>query len=192
MTSLRHNRYLDAARNSLLDVGWRRSTLTDVARRAGVSRMTIYRSWPDMGSLLGDLMAREWAEVLTTVPLDAASRQARAPARIADAVIAMARGLRANDLFRRILDVDPELLLPYLLERPGRSQAAILEILVSEIRAGQSAGEVRAGSPDVLARTVLLAAHGVTLSARTMTGDGVDVADLEAELATFIRRGLAA
>ena len=130
MTSLRHNGYLDAARDSLLDVGWRRSTLTDVARRAGVSRMTIYRTWPDMQSLLGDLMAREWAEVVTTVTLDAASGQAPAPERIADAVIAMARGLRANDLFRRILDVDPELLLPYLLERRGRSQAAILEILV--------------------------------------------------------------
>jgi AcrR family transcriptional regulator len=192
MTSLRHNGYLDAARDSLLDVGWRRSTLTDVARRAGVSRMTIYRTWPDMQSLLGDLMAREWAEVVTQVTFDAASSQAPAAERIADAVIAMARGLRANDLFRRILDVDPELLLPYLLERRGRSQAAILEILVREIRAGQSAGEVRAGSPDVLARSVLLAAHGVTLSARTMTGDGVETEDLEAELATFIRRGLAA
>ncbi len=191
MTSLRHNGYLDAARDSLLDVGWKRSTLTDVARRAGVSRMTIYRTWPDMRSLLGDLMAREWAEVVATVTLDAADARP-APRRIADAVVAMARGLRANDLFRRILDVDPELLLPYLLERRGRSQAAILEILVGEIRAGQSAGEVRAGSPDVLARTVLLAAHGVTLSARTMTGDGVEVEDLEAELAAFIGRGLAA
>ena len=192
MTSLRHNGYLDAARDSLLDVGWKRSTLTDVARRARVSRMTIYRTWPDMESLLGDLMAREWAEVVASVTTDAASGPAPAPERIADAVIAMARGLRANDLFQRILDVDPELLLPYLLERRGRSQAAILDVLVAEIRAGQSAGEVRAGSPDVLARTILLAAHGVALSAHTMTDDGVDVADLEAELATFIGRGLAA
>ena len=51
MTSLRHNEpldpqsaYLDAARACILDVGWRRTTLTEVARRAGVSRMTIYRA----------------------------------------------------------------------------------------------------------------------------------------------------
>ncbi|MGZ5399710.1 MAG: helix-turn-helix domain-containing protein, partial [Nocardioides sp.] len=65
MTSLRHNPavgrtprdgYLDAARECILDVGWRRTTLTEVARRAGVSRMTIYRAWPDMPTLLGDLM----------------------------------------------------------------------------------------------------------------------------------------
>src|SRR6478672_11700676 len=73
MTSLRHNvdaepeprdAYLDAARACILDVGWRRTTLTEVARRAGVSRMTIYRSWSDMQQLLGDLMTREWAGVV--------------------------------------------------------------------------------------------------------------------------------
>ena len=52
--------YLDAARDCILDVGWRRTTLTEVARRAGVSRMTIYRTWADMPQLLSDLMTREW------------------------------------------------------------------------------------------------------------------------------------
>ena len=35
MTSIRNNedRYLDAARECILDVGWRRTTLTEVARR---------------------------------------------------------------------------------------------------------------------------------------------------------------
>ncbi len=78
MTSLRHtpqfeegvekepkDAYLDAARDCILDVGWRRTTLTEVARRAGVSRMTIYRTWGDMPTLLGDLMTREWAGVVT-------------------------------------------------------------------------------------------------------------------------------
>src|ERR687897_153180 len=73
MTSLRHNTppdreprdaYLDAARACILDVGWRRTTLTEVARRAGVSRMTIYRTWADMPTLLGDLMTREWTGVV--------------------------------------------------------------------------------------------------------------------------------
>src|SRR5689334_14187512 len=76
MTSLRHylalpatgtadDALLDAARASILAVGWKRSTLTDVARRAGVSRMTIYRRWPDMQTLLADLMTREWSAVVT-------------------------------------------------------------------------------------------------------------------------------
>ena len=75
MTSLRHNAdpqsgYLDAARACILDVGWRRTTLTEVARRAGVSRMTIYRAWPDMPAVLGDLMTREWSEVVARAVSD--------------------------------------------------------------------------------------------------------------------------
>ena len=58
---------LDAARASILAVGWRRSTLTDVARRAGVSRMTIYRRWPDMQTLLADLLVREWGGLVDRV-----------------------------------------------------------------------------------------------------------------------------
>src|SRR5688572_28125013 len=113
MTSLRHNdpakaastdAYLDAARDCILDVGWRRTTLTEVARRAGVSRMTIYRTWPDMPQLLGDLMTREWAAVVTASDPDSD---------IVDRVFATIRALRDNELFLRIVELDPELLLPY-------------------------------------------------------------------------------
>src|SRR3978361_1661723 len=73
MTSIRHNpedapspddAYLDAARAAILAVGRSRTTLTDIARRAGVSRMTLYRRWPDTQTLLADLMTREWGRVV--------------------------------------------------------------------------------------------------------------------------------
>ena len=190
MTSFRHNEsldspqdaYLDAARACLLDVGWRRTTLTEVARRAGVSRMTIYRSWADMPTLLGDLMTREWtAVVATTAGHD----------RLVDRMVATIRALRANELFVRIVEVDPELVLPYLLARRGRSQELILTIAEDAIRAGQAAGEVRAGNPTAIARALVLAAHGFVLSAHTMVDDRVGEADLDAELALVLRRTLA-
>ena len=186
MTSNRHNGYLDAARDCILDVGWKRTTLTDVARRAGVSRMTIYRTWPDMQTLLADLMTREWAGVATAVP-----HTGTTPEEIADGVVAAIRALRGNPLFRRILDVDPELVLPYLLDRRGRSQELILEVLAERIGHGQAAGAIRAGDPRLLARTVVLAAHGLTLSAPTMADEAVTEEDLDAELARLLARGLA-
>ena len=186
MTSIRHNAYLDAARACILDVGWKRTTLTDVARRAGVSRMTIYRTWPDMQTLLADLMTREWAGVATADP-----HTGTTPEEIADGVVAAIRALRGNPLFRRILDVDPELVLPYLLDRRGRSQELILEVLAERIGHGQAAGAIRAGDPRLLARTVVLAAHGLTLSAHTMADEAVTEEDLDAELASLLARGLA-
>ena len=165
--------YLDAAREAILAVGWSRTTLTDIARRASVSRMTLYRRWPDMQTMLADLMTREWARTVAaavdpteTDPAD--GNVTDALARITHGMVATVRALRTNDLLRRIIDLDPELLLPYLLDRRGRSQQQLATMLAQLIAAGQSEGTVRTGDPDTLARTLVLACHGFTLSAHTM------------------------
>src|SRR3954470_21495830 len=127
MTSNRHNQpepdpgprqgvdndaVLDAARDCVLAVGVRRTTLTDVARRAGVSRMTLYRRWPDVRTLVGDLMTREWVAVATrAIPERAPGADARGP--LVDGLVAGVADFRAHPLFRKIVDVDPELLLPH-------------------------------------------------------------------------------
>jgi AcrR family transcriptional regulator len=204
MTSQRHNHhpdddYLDAARAAILAVGWSRTTLTDVARRAGVSRMTLYRRWPDMQTMLADLMTREWGQVVGSstgaAPADDAQQTGdTARERIVAGVVATVRGLRGNDLLRRIIDLDPELLLPYLLDRRGRSQDVIAGALAELVRAGQADGSVRDGDADVLARSLLLACHGFTLSAHTMVpGEGRDrdVSALDDELGRLVDRYLA-
>ena len=196
MTSLRHNAEpeaassaaelaLDAARASILDVGWSRTTLTGVARRAGVSRMTIYRRWPDMGTLLADLMTREWRDL---VHVDDTSDSALD--RLVRSAVATLRAARANPLFARIVELDPELLLPYLLERPGRSQRLVVDVIAGQVRAGQASGEIRDGDPVLLARSIVLACHGFGLSVQTMTGGKVTGARLDAELATLLERYL--
>jgi AcrR family transcriptional regulator len=193
MTSLRHKPEaqtaadlgLDAARQSVLDVGWSRTTLTDIARRAGVSRMTLYRKWPDMGSLLADLMTREWSEL---VHVDTTTDDARE--RLVRSAVGTVRAIRANPLFGRIIEVDPHLLLPYLLERPGRSQRQVIDVITGQVKAGQASGEIRDGDPRLLARSIVLACHGHTLSAHTMVGPGVTQAKLDDELATLLDRYL--
>src|ERR671910_757645 len=115
MTSLRHNDepesprdgYLDAARACILDVGWRRTTLTEVARRAGVSRMTIYRTWSDMPQLLGDLMTREWGGVVETAVTDQDATTSSVD-RLVAGIVSTVRALRDNELFVRIIELDPE------------------------------------------------------------------------------------
>jgi AcrR family transcriptional regulator len=200
MSSLRHNgriasanddAYLDAARASILAVGWRRTTLTDVARRAAVSRMTIYRRWPDMQTLLADLMTREWAVVVEDAALDAG---ASALERLAGGVAATVRQLRRNELFLKILDVDPELLLPYLLDRRGRTQDTLLGLVETVISEGQIEGTLRSGDPRLLARSLVLATHGFALSMQTMTGaldaPGPTEDELDRELRTLVERYL--
>jgi AcrR family transcriptional regulator len=202
MTSLRHrlpgsdapaeasprDLYLDAARACILDVGWRRTTLTEVARRAGVSRMTIYRTWSDMSQLLGDLMTREWGAVVAAAA--GGPEEAGTIERIVGTALRAVRALRDNELFVRIVEVDPELLLPYLLSRRGRSQQAILDLVAEQIRTGQTIGEVRDVRPDVLARALLLTTHGFVLSAHTMVDDSTSLRDLDTEFRTILVKAL--
>jgi len=179
---------LDAARACVLAVGLRRTTLTDVARRAKVSRMTMYRRWPDMGALIGDLMTREWS-TLFRFSVDAAVG-ATARDRLVDSMVQGVGALRSHPVFRRIVELDPEILLPYLVDRRGTSQDRILDQLTAAIEEGRSDGSLRGGDPGLIARTALLTAHGFVFSAGTMT-DGVTLADLDAELRVLLDRYLA-
>ena len=198
MTSLRHipdldereGAYLDAARACILDVGWRRTTLTEVARRAGVSRMTIYRTWSDMPRLLGDLMTREWSTVVKAIVGGPGAADAPVD-RLVATLVEGVRALRENELFVRIVELDPELLLPYLLSRRGRSQDAILGLVEDAVRAGQATGEVRDGDPVAIARALVLTTHGFVLSAQTMVDDAVSEESLDAELVAVLTRALA-
>ena len=183
------DRLLDAARACILATGWKRTTLTDVARRAGVSRMTLYRTWPDMQTLLADLMTREWAGVVAEV--GAADEGAAPLERLSVGVARTATALRGNDLLRKIVEVDPELLLPYLLQRRGRSQDHILGLVEALIEEGQRAGSVRRGDPVLLGRTMVLTAYGFTLSVHTMADTERAVEDFDAELRTLLERYLA-
>jgi AcrR family transcriptional regulator len=182
-------RLLAAARESILAVGWKRTTLTDVAARADLSRMTVYRTYSDMATLLADLMTHEWTQVVGEV-VDAVDPTQPWPDRIAQGVTGTVQALRSNDLFRRMVDVDPEWVLPYLIDRRGRAQDAILERLVERLSLAQADRAIRSGDPMLIARTVILTAHGFTISAPTMADAAVSLSDLDAELTELIRRYL--
>lgn len=198
MTPIRHNQsdadaVLDAARDCVLAVGVRRTTLTDVARRAGVSRMTLYRRWPDVRSLVGDLMTREWiALAVGAMPGQAPGVPTRT--RIVDGLVAGVGAFRGHPLFHKILDVDPELLLPYLLDRRGASQDALLGLITGGLEEGHADGSVRRAHTVRQARSLLLVVQSFAMSLRTMTdADDEELTDdaFLGELRTLLERTLA-
>ncbi|ALC18654.1 TetR/AcrR family transcriptional regulator [Streptomyces pristinaespiralis] len=197
MTPIRHNHsdgdaVLDAARDCVLAVGVRRTTLTDIARRAGVSRMTLYRRWPDVRTLVGDLMTREWI-ALAVGAMPEPEPGASARQRLVEGLVAGVTAFRAHPLFHKIIDVDPELLLPYVLDRRGASQDALLGLIAGGLAEGHADGSVRRSHPDRQARSLLLVVQSFTLSLRTMTEEDepqlADTAFLD-ELRTILERTL--
>ena len=95
-----------------------------------------------------------------------------------------------NELFVRIVELDPELILPYLFTRRGRSQDPILALTAEAIAEGQKPARSAKGNPVAIARGLLLAAHGFVLSVHTMVDEQATEQELDAELATLITRTL--
>jgi AcrR family transcriptional regulator len=183
------NAILDAAAECVLAFGVRRTSLSDVARRAGVSRPTLYRRWPDRQALVADLMTRELTAVFGTAAGHEADRPGEVRAQAVGQFLAAAAGLRAHPLLTKIIQADPELLQPYIFDRLGASQRMALGFVAGRIRAGQRDGSVRAGDAAAMSATVLLSIQSLVLSARTMAGL-LTPSQLDAEAAVLLDRYL--
>jgi AcrR family transcriptional regulator len=201
MTSQRHKAVTDdagtrevpdaiasAVRASVLAVGVRRTTLTDVARRAGVSRMTLYRLVPDVETLLLDVMTHDLGALLSAIE-GSVARKRSARARLVALTVEAARRLPDEPLFQRVLDVDPELLLPYLTVRIGSTQRLALGRVRRLISEGHGDRSIRRGDPAVMATSLLMAALPWIVSARLFdeVGRSAALAELERGLDGWLR-----
>ncbi|HZV73006.1 MAG TPA: TetR/AcrR family transcriptional regulator [Conexibacter sp.] len=150
---------LDATQACVLAVGVRRTTMTDVARRASVSRMTLYRRYADVTSLMQALMTREFTQILEQVEAEVATLPT-ARERLVTAAVSGVDRLTRHPLFLRIVDVDPELLLPYITTRRGAFQRAAVRAFEVRLADGVSDGSVATSDPAAAARTIELALRG--------------------------------
>ncbi|MCK1798338.1 TetR/AcrR family transcriptional regulator [Streptomyces sp. XM4193] len=189
---------LDAAYELLLAIGMQRMTMADIARYAGVSRATLYRRWGGVREVVGALITREWAalsqDVTTRVEAQPPEPANGARSLLVATVVEMARRIRTHPILRKIVDLDPDFLLPYLLRRRGTSTNEQLELLEGGLRAGMDDGSVRTGDPGLLARSVLLATWSFTLTAPALVdapdGTGAELDRLDAELTLMLDRYL--
>jgi AcrR family transcriptional regulator len=157
---------LDALRSCVLRVGVRRTTFAEVARLAGVSRMTLYRNFGDVRTGVAELMTREFSALLAAARRDVADLPS-ARARLVEAAALVVERLTGHELFRRVGDVDAELLLPYIFDRLGGTQRAALALFEHTVAEGQADGSIRDDVDPALAAYVLvLTGQSFVLSAR--------------------------
>jgi len=148
-------RILDAAYELLLAVGMRRMTMADIARHAEVSRATLYRRWPNVQTVVAALMTREWT---TTMLIAFQGDHPDARTRLIEGVVSVVAQTRTHPMMRKIIELDPEFLTPYIMERRGSSTSAQLMYVEGLLKDGYDDGSIRRGDPVWQARQVILAA----------------------------------
>ncbi|MFI6447179.1 TetR/AcrR family transcriptional regulator [Kitasatospora sp. NPDC050543] len=152
---------LDAAAELITQLGVRRTQLAEIARRAGVSRPTVYRRWPDVRAVIGALLTREILRTQGEVPEPAPEREA-----VVAWVVEVAVRLRDHPVLAALLRSESDTLFEYVVERLGTSQRGLLDALGTAIARGQQHGSVRAGEPAELAAMVLLITQSTVQSYR--------------------------
>ncbi len=171
------DRILAAAASCVRDFGIERVTLAEIARRAGVSRPTVYRRWPDTRSILASLMTDRIVSAWQTAPVHGAGRDA-----VVARIVEVVRQLRRDDLIRTVLRSDPELAMVYIADRLGTSQQILIDVVAEELRKAQADNTVRAGDTRRLAAMVLLITQSVIQSGQIVEPI-LDAVGLDAELA---------
>jgi AcrR family transcriptional regulator len=171
------DRILAAAADCVLAYGVDRVTLAEIARRARVSRPTVYRRWPDTRSILAALLTSRIVGVLDDVPSRGVGRDA-----LVERIVAVAERLRRDDVVMSVLLKAPEIAMVYIAERLGTSQQILLDAVAAEIKLGQEEGSVRAGDPRQLAAMCLLITQS-TIQSGQIVAPILDADALAVELA---------
>ncbi|GAA1463500.1 TetR/AcrR family transcriptional regulator [Williamsia maris] len=110
-------RIVTAAREQIEAVGWKRSTMDDIARRARLGRATVYRKFPtktDIGAAVVAAEVRGYYADRAALP-----DQPSANERIAQSVIFTVEWIRTNAMLQRLLDTEPEAIVPALTRDAG-------------------------------------------------------------------------
>ncbi|MDQ0725366.1 TetR/AcrR family transcriptional regulator [Microbacterium sp. W4I20] len=169
-------RILDAADVLIQRRGVHGVSIAELARRSGLSRPTIYRSWNDADDVVRSALLRRVVGVIDQFPSPARSRSA-----LVDDVMTFTALFRDDAVFGPLLADEPEAFTRYTLQRVGSSQRMILQWLASAIGAAQEDGSVRRGAPQEIAVMLLLIAQSAVLSQGTVA-DLIDDDAWEREL----------
>ena len=127
-------RILDASLATMADHGIARLSLEDVARRANLSRQTVYRYFPSKKDLLDATVLRE-EQVFITNMISAAERHRDLEPALRAAIEAAMRTGQAHALLNRLLATEPNSIVALVTTDRGPVLSAARQAL-EEILAG--------------------------------------------------------
>ncbi|HET9769267.1 MAG TPA: TetR/AcrR family transcriptional regulator [Acidimicrobiia bacterium] len=153
-------RVLEGGLVSIGRYGLARTTVDDVAQASGVSRATIYRHFPGgRDQIVRDTVAWEMGRFFTSLG-EAVAAAPDLCVLLEDALVFARKALGRHMVFQRVVQTEPERLLPLLTVESFRILPLIAGFLVPYLDRERRAGRLREGADidrtaDYIARMVL-------------------------------------
>jgi len=161
-----HERVLNAALSAFLDFGIRRTSMGEIAKRSGLSPATLYRRFEGKDDVVWAVGRREARRLIEGVDAridaeDSAEDQA------VSLFVGFLAGLRANELLHRLLNTEPEVVLPLLTVQAGPVLAIGRTYLANFIRRLQVQLQLPPADVEPMAEMVARVALSMALTAET-------------------------
>ncbi|GAB2856895.1 TetR/AcrR family transcriptional regulator [Actinocorallia aurea] len=136
-------RILDSAYEQFCRLGVQKSTMDDVARRAGVSRITVYRRFSTKDALVEQVVRREFRRYFEEFREEMAQAETVTD-RVVLGFVSTLRASRSNPLIGGLLAPEPDLVAASPIENERQALTLVRRFLAGLLRHEQHAGNVAA------------------------------------------------
>lgn len=176
------SRILDAALVQFANVGVKKTTIEDIARRAGVDRVTVYRRIGSRDDVVQAVTTREVATVLTELG-DISARHDDIGDLISAIFVTVVTRWRAHPLVNRMLLLEPERVMTKLTVESAETLAMSIAATAAALQGAADRG-LLPDMPDLTTRAELLCR---VIHSLIVAPHGTLQLQTEAELDAFAR-----
>ncbi|WP_228002502.1 TetR/AcrR family transcriptional regulator [Nocardia australiensis] len=166
---------LESALSAFLDFGIKRTSMGEIARRAGISPATLYRRFESKNDLVEAVSLREAQRFVAEID-ERVRTVADSDDQLVEIFVAFISAIAGNELLRRLLRTEPDLILPRLTTDAGPIIAVGRIYLATKLRELRPTDATEDFDADLVAEIMARLALSLAL-----TPDGlIPLDDLEA------------
>lgn len=154
---------LAAARDVFLEFGIRRSRMGDIAERASMSPATLYRRYAGKEELATAVLANAITSLLTDLD-STVSKDGPADEQISNAIVRVLLRVRDAPLLTRLLETDPELVLPLITVRGETLMMLGTNFITGHLRRLMADGLIAELDPAPVAEVLTRFVHSLFLT----------------------------
>ncbi|PXW32737.1 UNVERIFIED_CONTAM: TetR family transcriptional regulator [Williamsia faeni] len=140
-TDATRTRLLDAAYEQFCRTGIQRSSVEDVAKRAGMSRITVYRRFATKDALVEHVILREIRRYFDQFRIDITGAETAAD-RLVVGFVSSLQAFRSNPLIGSLIATEPNLSVGAMVGDDGRMLAAVRQFVAGQLRHEQLVGNI--------------------------------------------------